>query len=429
LIAYYPFNGNANDLRGGFNGTPKGITSEGPTPTFDRCGNPGAAYLFDGDDYVEIEDNGSLSFDVRSIDEGDFTVSLWFRLDTSEEGQFNLIIDRSTENGQSAYDIKVNSENFETPRVNAAWWDRREVSFPGVLSAPCSVVPNLPDHQHPDRWHHIAYVARDGCISLFFDGEYSVDSDCFPPSASTQNEDGTTIGAFADGGRKHFFKGAIDDVAIYKRALSPEEIAEVVGGCHECIVEGCCEGEYDEAGVRSRLADANRGLIDGMNVINFYRQFDDPNSKETVCRWNADVRVRNITKFDRKIVGDCGNLVVYDGTDARIDGCHVCLTSDPPECLTSDPEMTATPTAIPTLTATGTATRTPTPPPSPTVEVCVGDCGGDGISIDELIRCVNAALGRPAIPCAACDPDGDGIVQIDELIGAVDSALNGCPSF
>lgn len=60
---------------------------------------------------------------------------------------------------------------------------------------------------------------------------------------------------------------------------------------------------------------------------------------------------------------------------------------------------------------------------------CAGDCNADGeVSIDELMRAVNIALGLLDLrECNAVDLDGDGEVEIHELIGAVDLALDGCP--
>jgi hypothetical protein len=63
------------------------------------------------------------------------------------------------------------------------------------------------------------------------------------------------------------------------------------------------------------------------------------------------------------------------------------------------------------------------PPPS-----CRGDCNGDGqVSINELIRGVNIALGDQAVTvCLAVDADQNGRVAINELIQAVTSSLQGC---
>ena len=59
---------------------------------------------------------------------------------------------------------------------------------------------------------------------------------------------------------------------------------------------------------------------------------------------------------------------------------------------------------------------------------CAGDCdsGGD-VAINELVICVNIALGSAAVSaCAPCDVNSDGGVAINELIAAVNAALGGC---
>ena len=67
---------------------------------------------------------------------------------------------------------------------------------------------------------------------------------------------------------------------------------------------------------------------------------------------------------------------------------------------------------------------TPTPGPA-----CPGDCNQDGmVSVDELIKGVNIALGNAALStCPQFDLDGGGMVEINELSAAVNAALNGCP--
>jgi hypothetical protein len=65
----------------------------------------------------------------------------------------------------------------------------------------------------------------------------------------------------------------------------------------------------------------------------------------------------------------------------------------------------------------------------PSRAICPGDCNGDGaVDIGELIRGVNVALGSaPASQCPAMDSNGSGSVSISELIAAVSVALAGCP--
>ncbi len=61
------------------------------------------------------------------------------------------------------------------------------------------------------------------------------------------------------------------------------------------------------------------------------------------------------------------------------------------------------------------------------VSPCPGDCDGDGtVSIAELIRGVNLALGSTDEACSAFDLDGNGSVAVNELIAAVRAALDGC---
>ncbi len=72
LVAYYPFEGNANDESGnGHDGTVYGAAS-----VTDRFGSPAAAYQFDGtDDYIELSDEAAFDF-------SEFTISFWTRITT-----------------------------------------------------------------------------------------------------------------------------------------------------------------------------------------------------------------------------------------------------------------------------------------------------------------------------------------------------------
>jgi hypothetical protein len=61
------------------------------------------------------------------------------------------------------------------------------------------------------------------------------------------------------------------------------------------------------------------------------------------------------------------------------------------------------------------------------VQPCVGDCNADGsVTIDELTRGVNVALGtQPTTQCGSL-ADSQGVVTIAQLIKSVNNALNGC---
>ena len=60
---------------------------------------------------------------------------------------------------------------------------------------------------------------------------------------------------------------------------------------------------------------------------------------------------------------------------------------------------------------------------------CVGDCGGDRlVTVDEVLKMVNIALGNAAVgACAPGNPNGDNQITVDEILTALDNALKGCP--
>jgi hypothetical protein len=90
----------------------------------------------------------------------------------------------------------------------------------------------------------------------------------------------------------------------------------------------------------------------------------------------------------------------------------------------------ATPTQTPVATATATHTPAATatlPSPTLTPQGCRGDCDGDGtVEINELILGVNLALGQGGRPCESFDGDGNGTISVNELVAAVSNSLNGC---
>ena len=94
--------------------------------------------------------------------------------------------------------------------------------------------------------------------------------------------------------------------------------------------------------------------------------------------------------------------------------------------LPPTPTPTLTQTMLPTATDTATQLVPPTPTPRPG---CIGDCNGNGeVTVDELIKGVNAALGTlPVSVCLLLDANGDGTVTVDEIVKAVNATLNGCP--
>ncbi|MBX3025271.1 PD40 domain-containing protein [bacterium] len=83
-------------------------------------------------------------------------------------------------------------------------------------------------------------------------------------------------------------------------------------------------------------------------------------------------------------------------------------------------------------------TPTPTPTEPPAELPCVGDCSGDDqVTIDDLIRMVNIALGLRGVcgddqgmgACLAGDANCDCQITVEEIIQAVNNSLMGCATF
>jgi hypothetical protein len=82
-------------------------------------------------------------------------------------------------------------------------------------------------------------------------------------------------------------------------------------------------GSPIEERIRYFLADISLG-----ERVLFYELHSDSSSQEAVRRWKAGVRVANVDRFKRSELRDSGWTIVYAGTNMRIDGSDVTLTTD-----------------------------------------------------------------------------------------------------
>ena len=94
LVAFYPFNGNANDESGNnHHGTAHYLTF-----TTDRLGSPNSAASFNGKySYMEIPDDKDFDFGKTTS----FTIAFWIRLNTIPIGTFPIF------NAPSTYSIEL----------------------------------------------------------------------------------------------------------------------------------------------------------------------------------------------------------------------------------------------------------------------------------------------------------------------------------
>jgi len=201
LMASYPFNGSADDVSGnGHNGVVHGATL-----TTDRFGNPNSAYRFDGeDDYISIPDHPDFTVT-------DATVCAWIRTsDRSNEKHITSCYGRNT--SSEWYHLYIDSES------GAGCWQ----VDPGGPKIPPRVVGTrmIADGE----WHFLVGVRDTSSkhLKIYVDGV--LQSTVLDHSTKPLDPEVDFWIGGQNGFPQRFFHGEIDDVSVYKRALSSEEI-------------------------------------------------------------------------------------------------------------------------------------------------------------------------------------------------------------
>ena len=204
LVAYYPFNGNAVDeSRNGNDGT-----TVGATLTTDRFGNPDSAYSFDGiNDYI-YKDYSPASGLYPT--EAPFAVSAWFKTSATSPEEM-MIASTHYANRGDGYFLVIDSANAS--RIRCAY----NVTSGAVVYSTISV--------NDGQWHHVVCMWAEDMVYLYVDAELQ-DSVAAVGTISYPNQARFKIGYSDTAGSelRYYFNGSIDDVALYDRRLTEEEI-------------------------------------------------------------------------------------------------------------------------------------------------------------------------------------------------------------
>ncbi len=198
LVAYYPFNGNAKDESGhGNDGEVNGATLGA-----DRNSISGGAYSFDGDDYIDIGKDRSLK-----IQNG--TLSAWIYSEnfTRFGGVVSFI--HSYHDGGGGYAMVARS-GLGFLISNRGY---KEFKGNGELEK--------------SKWQHIVVSFNDLIAEGYVDGIRVRTMNILIQTPQFQESSKAFIGLNSNRhkyGENDYFKGSIDDVRIYNRALSAEEV-------------------------------------------------------------------------------------------------------------------------------------------------------------------------------------------------------------
>jgi hypothetical protein len=209
LVTYYPFNGNANDESGNGN---DGAISGGATLTSDRFGNPNSAYHFNGvNGIIEVPDAPILN--VRDA----ITLAAWVSPEVNQGVELPIVLKYRSRLGEDAYWLYTwTSGEPEGPRFRVdCSGGVGDVYSPSLLPI--------------NTWSFVVGTYDGSSAKLYVNGELKA-------SASVSGQINVssrplTIGGVWEGvvGVDIFyaFNGKIDDVRVYDRALTSDEILQL----------------------------------------------------------------------------------------------------------------------------------------------------------------------------------------------------------
>lgn len=213
LVAYYPFNGNANDESGnGNNGTPMSSV----TLTTGVGGDNNGAYLFGGKDnpgHISIPNSESLALSNAATISAYVKPTSWVSMNgygsRVESGGVMCFFAKRHDRFGMVFFISGNDEglnNFASCSNNTL-----DINYQS-------------QGNYLNKWIHIAYVFTGSKVILYVDGKQVAGKD-YTPNFSTMNAQDLYIGKFSDSW--YPFNGAIDEVRMYNRALTASEIQQL----------------------------------------------------------------------------------------------------------------------------------------------------------------------------------------------------------
>jgi len=201
LIVHYPLNGNANDASGnGFHGT----VLDGSW-TSNRFGVSNAAFYLDG-----INDRIQIPEGMYSPDVSEFTVSLWVKAESSDPESLALY-KAAGQDGEFSIGAMATNIGFSVKLNDANWYG---VQYPNGT----------------DVTHVVGIYRRNQLLALYKNGVLVATTNISNTALYTNDWAGSCIGSYNWSVSHGFFKGTIEDIRIYDRALSLAEIAYLYSG-------------------------------------------------------------------------------------------------------------------------------------------------------------------------------------------------------
>jgi hypothetical protein len=215
LVAFFPFNGDADDESGnGHNGIVHNAML-----TEDRFGIPNRAYYFDGvDDYILITTLNEFGNQLES-----FTICLWLKTTLNSSHHWRSVIKtiNGGENTLLAIDLNRDASDYQyQPQMTL--FDIRGDEDKNLRG-------NITTDIYDGRWHSIQWrviSARENDFEVYVDGEIQTIMMTYQESPRYSDFDyPIAIGAGNNRGLiEGLYYGDLDDIVIFDRALNINEL-------------------------------------------------------------------------------------------------------------------------------------------------------------------------------------------------------------
>jgi surface protein len=230
LVAWYPFNGNANDK----SGNDLNLAVNGPNLSSDRNGENNSAYIFNG---VQEAAQYLILSDINPIKNNEFSYSLWFNTNEFYPNQPGSgPRDYQNFNYQGLFSINSNDwdvgptaalflKNNENNTLGATTWTNAERSSEATLNS--FVTTNT--------WYNVVYTFKNGFSRIYVNG---IIKNTFAASIDYSNQFDFILGGQRNGDNMDVmggFNGKIDDVGIWSKALSAAEVAQLYTGVIDTV--------------------------------------------------------------------------------------------------------------------------------------------------------------------------------------------------
>ncbi|MBC8242857.1 MAG: LamG domain-containing protein [Verrucomicrobia bacterium] len=142
-----------------------------------------------------------------------FSVSMWSKVDGNGQNDLRLFSEGNTGNSNPLFNIGT-ANNGASGSID---FYIRQSGWPTVNHIHSTAEP------YDGEWHHVVFVQEEGERRVYVDGELDdVSMEAKPDGTFNVND--TTIGGILRSSASHWVTGLIDDVAIWKRSLSDDEV-------------------------------------------------------------------------------------------------------------------------------------------------------------------------------------------------------------